>query len=165
MGSLAVASFFFFFFSCSMWDLVHWPSVEPGPPALEAQSLSHWTTREVPSFISYESSYTFKNYYTLSIPWLSTQLSISWFLYWKDFEVSLVHHLIGPGNQSNLFLWGDWVHSGEVSWLKSTSKSMAEFEKELIISWNFPGGSVVKNLPSNKHRFDPWSGLPWRLRQ
>lgn len=30
------------------WDLVPWPSTKPGPPALEAQSLSHCTTREVP---------------------------------------------------------------------------------------------------------------------
>ena len=25
--------------SCSMWDLVPWPGIEPGPPALGAQSL------------------------------------------------------------------------------------------------------------------------------
>ena len=41
-------------FSCGMWtlscimcDLVPWPGIEPGPPALGAWSLSHWTTREV----------------------------------------------------------------------------------------------------------------------
>ena len=34
--------------SYSMWDLVPWPGIEPGSPALGAQSLSHWTTREVP---------------------------------------------------------------------------------------------------------------------
>ena len=34
-------------FSCSMWDLVPWPGIKLGPPALGAQSLSHWTTREV----------------------------------------------------------------------------------------------------------------------
>ena len=34
--------------SCSMWDLVPWPGIEPRTPALGAQSLSHWTTREVP---------------------------------------------------------------------------------------------------------------------
>ena len=33
--------------SCSMWDLVSWLGIEPGPPILEVQSLSHWTTREV----------------------------------------------------------------------------------------------------------------------
>ena len=37
------------FFSCGMWDLVSWPVNEPRPPALWAQSLSHWTTREVSS--------------------------------------------------------------------------------------------------------------------
>ena len=33
--------------SCSMRDLVFWPGVEPRLPALEAQSLGHWNTREV----------------------------------------------------------------------------------------------------------------------
>ena len=31
-----------------MWDLVHWPGIELGPPSLGAQGLSHWITREVP---------------------------------------------------------------------------------------------------------------------
>ena len=34
--------------SCSMWGLVPWPGIKPGPPALGVWSLSHWTTREVP---------------------------------------------------------------------------------------------------------------------
>ena len=34
--------------SCGMRDLVPWPGIKPGPPALGAQSLSHWATREVP---------------------------------------------------------------------------------------------------------------------
>ena len=34
--------------SCSMWDLVPLRGMEPGPPALGAQSLSRWTTREAP---------------------------------------------------------------------------------------------------------------------
>ena len=33
---------------CGMWDPVPGPGIEQGPPALEAWSLSHWTTREVP---------------------------------------------------------------------------------------------------------------------
>ena len=43
-------------FSCSvwilshgMWDLVPWPGIEPGSPALGVWSLSHWITREVPA--------------------------------------------------------------------------------------------------------------------
>ena len=34
---------------CNMWALVPWLGIEPRPPALGAQSLSHWTTREIPS--------------------------------------------------------------------------------------------------------------------
>ena len=34
-----------------MRDLVPRPGFEPGPPALGAQSLIHWTTREVPSSV------------------------------------------------------------------------------------------------------------------
>ena len=40
--------------SCDMWGLVPWPGIEPLPPALGALSLSHWTTREVPMFSSFQ---------------------------------------------------------------------------------------------------------------
>ena len=33
--------------SCGMQDLVPWPGIEPGPPALGVRNLSHWTTRGV----------------------------------------------------------------------------------------------------------------------
>ena len=39
-----------------MRDLVPRPGIEPGPPALGVQSLTHWTIKEVPSkfiFITY----------------------------------------------------------------------------------------------------------------
>ena len=39
--------------SCSMWDQVPRPGIEPWPPALRAQSLSRWTTREVPKMEDY----------------------------------------------------------------------------------------------------------------
>ena len=35
-------------FTCSIWDLVPWPGIEPGPSALGTWGLSHWPTREVP---------------------------------------------------------------------------------------------------------------------
>ena len=48
-------TFFFFFFFLIFWPhcaacgiLVLRPGLEPAPPAEEAQSLNHWTTREVP---------------------------------------------------------------------------------------------------------------------
>ena len=34
-----------------MQDLVPWPRIEPGTPALGAQSLSHRTTREIPYYL------------------------------------------------------------------------------------------------------------------
>ena len=37
----------------SMWALVPQPETEPGPLALGAQSLSSWTTREVPTLLSW----------------------------------------------------------------------------------------------------------------
>ena len=39
-------------FSCSMWNLVSRLGIEPRPPALGAQTLTYWTTREVPEEIS-----------------------------------------------------------------------------------------------------------------
>ena len=33
--------------SGDMWDPVSWPGIEPRPPALGVQSLTHWSTREI----------------------------------------------------------------------------------------------------------------------
>ena len=46
--------------SCSIWDLVSRPGIEPGPPALAAWGLGHWATRQVPDS------------YILIIPFLSS---------------------------------------------------------------------------------------------
>ena len=40
-----------------MCDLFPWLVIEPGPPALGAQGLRHWTTREVPLDIIFEESH------------------------------------------------------------------------------------------------------------
>ena len=42
--------------SCGMWDLVPWPGIRLGPPALEARSFRHRTTREVPVWALYLSA-------------------------------------------------------------------------------------------------------------
>ena len=39
---------FFLAASCNMWHLSSRPGIEPVLPAVEARSLNHWTTREVP---------------------------------------------------------------------------------------------------------------------
>ena len=60
---IPILSPFFFFFqylftylaglSCNTLNVVPQPRIEPGSLALGAQSLSHWTTREVPLFPSF----------------------------------------------------------------------------------------------------------------
>ena len=55
-------------FSCSMWDLVPRPGIEPRPPALGARSLSHWTTREVPWCIFF--GYHWDCYHHVFIDWI-----------------------------------------------------------------------------------------------
>ena len=55
---------FFSFFCLTFWPyrtacgiLVPQPEIEPAPPAVEARSLNHWTTREVPAI--FLQSFTF----------------------------------------------------------------------------------------------------------
>ena len=43
--------------SFRMQDLVPWLGNKPGPPGLGAWSLSHWTTREVSTFVNYFNSH------------------------------------------------------------------------------------------------------------
>ena len=38
--------------ACGMWDLSSPPGIKPVPPAVKAQSLNHWTTREAPFCLS-----------------------------------------------------------------------------------------------------------------
>ena len=52
--SLTKSATFLFFFHFlviprGLWVLVPWPGIKPVRPALAAQSLNHWTTREVPT--------------------------------------------------------------------------------------------------------------------
>ena len=47
----ALIFFFFFFGRTACGILVPRPGIEPAPPAVEAQSLNRWTTREFPALI------------------------------------------------------------------------------------------------------------------
>ena len=38
--------------------LVSWPGIRPAPPALEAVSLNHWTSREVPEWVYFWWAFT-----------------------------------------------------------------------------------------------------------
>ena len=52
-----------FFFSFCMWDLVSWPGLVPGSPALGVLSLSPWITSEVPLIQFSEFRTLFIHYY------------------------------------------------------------------------------------------------------
>ena len=43
--------------SCGLWDLLPQRRIEPRPPALGAQSLSHWTTRDVPKHTIFKAAF------------------------------------------------------------------------------------------------------------
>ena len=49
IAACLIAAYVGFSVAACMWDLVPQPRIEPGPPALGAQSLTHWTTREAPN--------------------------------------------------------------------------------------------------------------------
>ena len=52
-GHLSISLFFFFFWPhCAAYGIiVPQPGIEPSPPAVEAQSLTHWTARELPEVL------------------------------------------------------------------------------------------------------------------
>ena len=68
-------AYFFFFFSFFPLHLkaceisVPWPGIQPEPPALEAQSLNHWTTREVILLFVFCSTYLSLNFYSSDFFW------------------------------------------------------------------------------------------------
>ena len=61
--------------SCDMWNLVPWPGIEPGLPALWVCNLSHWTTREVPplTLMEWKLMEPFNFYWT---PWENSAIEI-----------------------------------------------------------------------------------------
>ena len=52
---LTVLNFFFFWLCYAAFRvLVPWPGIKPLPPALRAQSLNHWTAREVSNGLEFQ---------------------------------------------------------------------------------------------------------------
>ena len=72
--SLSVYNFVVLGLSCSMWDLVPWPEIEPRPPPLGVWSLNPWATRKIPWSPSF---------LPLCFPqgWLQTLLQVSTLLF------------------------------------------------------------------------------------
>ena len=45
---VSVCVYIYMYLAAPCWILVPQPGIEPLPPAVEAQRLNHWTTRDVP---------------------------------------------------------------------------------------------------------------------
>ena len=94
-------------FNWGMWDLVAWPGIERRPTALEARSLSHWTTREVlrSNFLSPPFYLTVVERESWTICWLISKRAVisSFPLYmYKPF----------PTERQNLFFLPYWIKAG-----------------------------------------------------
>lgn len=72
--SLLLVFVFFWPWHMACGILVPWPGIEPASPAVEAQTLNHWTTSKVPSFfILFDFS---SIYHTPSFSELSSSVSV-----------------------------------------------------------------------------------------
>ena len=76
--------FIFTFWHVACGILVPWPGIEPMPPALGAQNLNHWTTREVQHYFFFLNS-----------------------LFWNNYE-SYLGSSAGPSSLYFLSLWTSW---------------------------------------------------------
>ena len=104
-------------FSCGMWDLVPWPGMEAGSPALGTQSLTHWTTGEVPGCTILDQPFS----YTLNCLFLGKALPsvASHGPAWQPAFAPSHHPPHSPRGPSELF----WLHAGLVAtWTKSTTE-------------------------------------------
>ena len=73
-------------FSCSMWNLVARPGIEPGPPALGAWSCSNQITREIQEFSFRHAEFEM----SMGHPGAYRELSI-WFWQIKDTQSGYIH--------------------------------------------------------------------------
>ena len=103
-------------FSCRMWDLDSWPGTESGSPASGAQSLSHWTSREVPIVLFLSRCFTPLVSVTAdtvsslpSIHPLHRLLHCSW---WRYTQRHMNYRLTGYINFVKLFLLICWTYPG-----------------------------------------------------
>ena len=88
-----------FFWPCreARGILVPRPGIEPAPPALEARSLNHWTTREVPVMI-------FSTFFFGTFPLYHWLLDCKWkSVFWKNSKC--IHIFF----EADFYLRGDYL--------------------------------------------------------
>ena len=151
-------------FSCGIWDLVSWPGIKPGPPALGAQSLSHWTTKWVPRCYNLSRKKVAALYLLTSIHLLNPGIEPGSLALQAD---SLPTELRGKPYQvltdtiSNLpIIWGDqycgpYSVDEEIELINWRSQTQAWLAPELPLltwhchfwrsSWNFCNQNPIKS--------------------
>ena len=131
-------------FSCSIWDLVPWLGIEPGPHALKAQSVSHWTTREVPNFCFFSQSV-----YFLFFSELLCLTLCSFFVSVKrgNWRSRRKHWVYSLGLFTFLHLRGHWTcpHHCYLSWtIVVTSVDLPAATADLLLSTVHPAASHIQ---------------------
>ena len=111
---------------CGMWDLVPWPGIEPRPPSLGAQILSHWTTKEVPvtPFLIVVACLCAKSLQSCLTPWTAAhQVPLSVRLsrqeYWSGLPFPPPGDLPDPGTELESLMssaLADRVFTTSVTW-------------------------------------------------
>ena len=152
--------------SCGLWGLVPWPGIEPGPPALGAWSLSHWTAREVPD-ISLKSvkciivahpSLVFTPYHLLR--------EVTWCVECLPFWILLI---VSPFNM--LLHW--WTSSKLVIRLRCSGANLGEhFTGELCVSFCLQSSGTwylfvlvkLRMITEFIHMFSAWS-IPFKVKK
>ena len=143
--------------------LVAWPGSKPTPLALEAQSLSHWATREVPSCVPLRCLHPFV--------FLSTTL-LSDTSQYSRFSLCFPCPKGFPGD------WDGSLPAMQETQVRSLSRE-EPLEKEMAthsstLAWKVPwmeapgrlqsmGSQSPTRLNDLTHSLIPESGLPWRL--
>ena len=155
-----------------MWDRVPQPGSEPRPPALGAQTCTHWTTREVPTYKVLTASDWLSKlwrkfhmivHHTEDYSALQRNEALTHTLTWVSLKTSLqdlVPHRELPGGpvvRTRCFHCGG---RGSKILKASRPKKIIFSTSKNFWSKDFPGGAVVKTLcfQCKGPEFNPWSG-------
>ena len=119
--------------SCSMWDLVSWLRIKLRPPALEVQSLIHWTTRKF-HFIFLCSMIT--TWHSISPHWISAYYysRILALLEQGSLFYSQLSAPWRPGTQ--YFLHKHWLSGYDL--VDTNSQGFGDTQSEILVRCIYP---------------------------
>ena len=120
--SLLCVLFFFWQSREACGILVPRPGIQPVPPAVEAWSLNHWTTREVP---------TLSNFYLIYLDFICTE---SWRTFASDLPPSFTGQNFGNLTKNRQSTWTNGISSLEKNH-NDTQKRVAFSSSRLCDVW------------------------------